>query len=288
MSLPQVYGNSTEACVPGGIGASITHGFEADSSRFLASINSLRTPYLYVFLILIAELASSFFVYWGIAVHAIVLVALLVHSVFAADKTLSSFLSVMAVAPVIRIVSLSCPLSNFNEVERFAIVSIPVIICALTIVRTQHISFREMGFAWPRLRYVPLELAVMALAVPIGFIEYQILKPEAIAEFELVKMVGPSLMFIFMTGFLEEWIFRGLMQNIAERLAGLHGIVCVSVLFGVLHTTNVAYWDIFLAGGAGFLFALVVRRTGSIWGVSLAHGIVNIVLFLVAPHLIAG
>jgi len=284
----QAYGGSSETYTSERIGISIPHWFDVHLSRSLTSVSALRSPYLYVFLILIAELASSHFLYWGVALHAIVLVALLVHSVFATDKALSGFLSVMTIAPMIRIVSLSTPLSNFDETGRFAIVSIPVIICAVTIIRAQKISLRDMAICWPKLRYVPLELAVMALAVPIGFIEYQILKPEAIAEFELAKMVAPALVLIVMTGFVEEFIFRGLMQHSAERLAGLHGIVCVSVLFGVLHTTNVAYWDICLAGGAGFFFAIVVRKTGSLWGVSLAHGIVNITLFMIAPHLIAG
>ena len=284
----QSYSESSESHTSEKTGSLIPHGFDAGSSRFLNSLNVLRIPYLYVLLIFVAELISSYFLYWGIVVHAVVLVALLVHSTFVKDKPLSNFLSAIAVAPIIRIVSLAIPLSDFTEVERFAIVGIPIIICALTVIRTQNISSGELGLGRPKIRCAHLELAMMALAVPIGFIEYQILKPEAMADFELAKMIGPSLVFIFMTGFLEEWIFRGLMQNNAERLAGFHGVVCVSVLFGVLHTTNVAYWDIFLAGGAGFLFALVVRRTGTIWGVSMAHGIVNIVLFLIAPHLFAG
>jgi membrane protease YdiL (CAAX protease family) len=36
----------------------------------------------------------------------------------------------------------------------------------------------------------------------------------------------------------------------------------------------------------GGLFALVAGRTGSIWGVSLAHGLTNVVLFLVAPFVL--
>ena len=127
----------------------------------------------------------------------------------------------------------------------------------------------------------------MILAFPIGILEYVILRPSPMAEFQFVAMIAPALIFIVNTGFLEELIFRGLMQYTAERLAGFQGIVFISVLFGVLHATNLVFWDVVLAGGAGFLFALVVRRTGSIWGVSIAHGIVNITLFLICPYLFA-
>ena len=79
-------------------------------------------------------------------------------------------------------------------------------------------------------------------------------------------------------------IFRGLFQYHATRIAGFHGIILVSVLFGVLHITNLVFWDAILAGAVGLLFALVVRKTGSIWAMSIAHGIVNVFLFIVAPN----
>ena len=35
---------------------------------------------------------------------------------------------------------------------------------------------------------------------------------------------------------------------------------------------------------SGITDTLVVRKTGSIWGISMAHGVANISLFLIAPY----
>jgi membrane protease YdiL (CAAX protease family) len=40
---------------------------------------------------------------------------------------------------------------------------------------------------------------------------------------------------------------------------------------------------VFFAGGT---FAYLAARSGSIWGVTLAHGLVNSVLFLVGPFVL--
>jgi hypothetical protein len=97
-------------------------------------------------------------------------------------------------------------------------------------------------------------------------------------------LLVPALIMIVCTGFLEELAFRGLMQYHATRTLGFYGIIFISALFGVLHIGNLSVLDVLLAGTVGFIFSLVVRKTGSLYGVSISHGIINIVLFLIAPY----
>ena len=63
------------------------------------------------------------------------------------------------------------------------------------------------------------------------------------------------------------------------------GIVIVSAFFGLLHAGNISPWnlDCVLAFSVGFLFSIVRERGGSIYGIAIAHGLINIVLFLIAP-----
>ncbi|NMX21968.1 hypothetical protein C5S30_05965 [ANME-1 cluster archaeon GoMg4] len=74
------------------------------------------------------------------------------------------------------------------------------------------------------------------------------------------------------------------MQYHATRTMGFSGIILVSALFGFLHIGNLTVLDVLLAGGVGFIFSVVVRKTGSLYGVSISHGVINIVLFLIAPY----
>lgn len=262
-----------------------TSKLDSHQAQLQNQMRLLRYPCIYLFCICAAEIVTGLYQYWGIALHFVILFTLLVHSTLSREKPLSDFLTSIAIAPLIRMFSLSTPLAHFSPISWFMIVSIPVFIAVFTIAHLQKVSVRKIFLPPPRLSLLPLDIGLILIAFPIGLLEYQILRPSPIVELNFSVMLAPVLIFIVCSGFLEELTFRGLMQYNAERLAGFPGIVFVSVLFGMLHITNLAYWDVLLAGGAGFLFALVVRKTGSIWGVSVAHGMVNITLFLIAPHM---
>ena len=87
------------------------------------------------------------------------------------------------------------------------------------------------------------------------------------------------------TGFVEELIFRGVLQRSAVEAFGWWGIIYVSLLFAVVHLIHQSLIDIAFVFVIAIFFGWVVKKTGSIFGVTLSHGIANIVLFLVAPLL---
>ncbi|MDI6810383.1 MAG: CPBP family intramembrane metalloprotease [archaeon] len=93
-----------------------------------------------------------------------------------------------------------------------------------------------------------------------------------------------ALILIVCTCFLEELVFRGLLQHNALRvMSKWSGILFVFMIFGVLHVGNLVLLDSVLAFSVGFLFSVVREKTGSIYGISISHGVINIVLFLIAP-----
>jgi len=73
------------------------------------------------------------------------------------------------------------------------------------------------------------------------------------------------------------------MQYHATRTMGFSGIIFISILFGCLHIGNLTIFDVLLAGSVGFVYSLVVRKTGSLYGVTISHGLINSILFLIAP-----
>ncbi|MGC8787064.1 MAG: CPBP family intramembrane glutamic endopeptidase, partial [Anaerolineae bacterium] len=118
-----------------------------------------------------------------------------------------------------------------------------------------------------------------------GYMEYQILHPKPLARaFTWEQLWLPALILMFSTGFSEELIFRGVMQRAAEALDRF-SILYVSAVFAVLHVGYKSLLDVLFVFGVALFFGYVVKKTGNILGVSLAHGLTNIVLFLVAPFL---
>jgi uncharacterized protein len=90
-----------------------------------------------------------------------------------------------------------------------------------------------------------------------------------------------SLGILFFTAWPEEFLFRGLLQNILSRASNsdLAGWWTASILFGFSHITNMGFpnWRyVILASIAGFFYGWTWRRTGSIFASALVHAAVDI------------
>jgi len=66
---------------------------------------------------------------------------------------------------------------------------------------------------------------------------------------------------------------------------GRSGLLYVSLIFAILHIGYRSAADFLFVLAIALLYGWVVRRTGSIIGVSVSHGITNITLFLVIPFI---
>jgi hypothetical protein len=163
------------------------------------------------------------------------------------------------------------PLVRFSFVTWFQLTSIPVFITLFTLIYLQGVNRQDIALNLPKVKYLPIEIAIIVFAVPFGIVEYYILKPGVLVPFSFESLIVPAVIIIVSTGFLEELAFR------------FAGIVLISVLFGFLHIGNLSVLDVLLAGSVGFIYALVVRVTDSLYGISISHGIINIMLFLIGP-----
>jgi membrane protease YdiL (CAAX protease family) len=86
---------------------------------------------------------------------------------------------------------------------------------------------------------------------------------------------------LFFTAWPEEFLFRGLLQNMLSRASksDLTGWWTASVLFGFSHITNGGFpnWRyVILASIAGFFYGWTWRKTGSIFASALVHAGVDV------------
>ena len=108
-----------------------------------------------------------------------------------------------------------------------------------------------------------------------------------VAEFTWQAVGLTGLILLVCTGFVEELIFRGVLQRSTITSFGWWGVVYVSLLFAVLHMGYLSWVDLVFVFVASLFFGWVVEKTGSLLGVALSHGITNIILYLVAPFFLA-
>jgi membrane protease YdiL (CAAX protease family) len=117
------------------------------------------------------------------------------------------------------------------------------------------------------------------IAIPLGraihFIEFA----PRFSEWKSLPLL--SLGILFFTAWPEEFLFRGLLQNMLARASksDLAGWWSASILFGFSHINNMGFpnWRyVFLASIAGFFYGWTWRKTGSIFASALVHAAVDV------------
>ncbi|RZN36628.1 MAG: CPBP family intramembrane metalloprotease [Methanophagales archaeon ANME-1-THS] len=244
-------------------------------------------PFSYLVLIITSELITSLLnPNWGLFCHGIVMFTLFGHAAFlyTAEKQRSYLLMSIALAPLIRIISLYAPLSKFYFLQWFLILSIPLFVSAFLLIWFQHLNERDVGLVL-KLRQIPMQGAISCTGILFGYVEYYILKPNPlIGELSFRSLIAPIIIMLVYTGFMEELIFRGIIQHHAIAYFNSHlGILFPTILFTVMHIGNLSVVDIALVFLIGYFYAYAVKYTGSIAGVSISHGLTNIFLFLLMP-----
>ena len=243
----------------------------------------MKEAIIYLLAITAAEAVTVFVQpVWGIVCHAIVLVAVVMHSALASDYRYRHLVLSLALVPLVRIISLSLPLVNIPQIWWYPIIYAPLLAAAIVVARILGHRAREVGLSF---RSFPVQLAVGLSGFLFGVIEYFILAPEPlIIELTWREVWLPALIFLMCTGFVEEFIFRGVLQRTAtEAFGSWWGITYVSLLFAALHMGFLSLIDVIFVFLVALFFGWVVKKTESLFGVALAHGITNILLYLVVP-----
>lgn len=226
----------------------------------------------------------------GLMVHSVVLVALLVHTALVSGEVVQPILYALVIAPLIRLLSLSLPLEQFPVVSWYFIVSVPLFAAGYVVMRLADYTLKQAGF-FIKLRALPFDLLVIMFGFLFGVLEYLILQPQPIVTWQLgdpwQALLLPALMILVGTGFMEEFVFRGIMQQTAERALGRSlAIIYGGVIFAILHIGWQSALDLVFVFTAGVFWGWVFARTRSIVAISISHGLTNIMLFLVLPGVV--
>lgn len=196
---------------------------------------------------------------------------------------MAPFLLAFMLAPLIRLISLTLPLAQIEAPYRYLFAGIAMSIGAVAVLRLSGMDRRDVGIAW---RAGGWQLRVAIVAIPLGIVEYIILRPDALGPLPWAGAgLAPALAVAFSTGFPEELVFRGVLQTAARPVLGRWNWLYVSAIFAVLHIGYLSVVDIGFVMLVGSLYGIVFERTRSILGISVSHGLANVILFFVMPNL---
>jgi len=223
----------------------------------------------------------------GIICHIIILFVVIIDAALINKYFSERLVLSLAIIPLIRIISLSLPLADIPQMWQYPIIYVPLLAAAIVLARILNYRPGDIGI---RFGFLPLQLVIGLVGIGLGIVEYLILAPEPLVT-ELTWQTAwlPALVLLLSTGFVEEFIFRGVLQKTATEAFGGWGVVYVSFIFAILHIgwiraeSPLAMLDIVFVFIVALFFGWIVKKTGSLLGVTLSHGITNIMLFIIAP-----
>jgi membrane protease YdiL (CAAX protease family) len=99
----------------------------------------------------------------------------------------------------------------------------------------------------------------------IGIFSFGTIGPHGAQMWKYALLSGAAFLFV---GFFEEFFFRGYVQfTLTTSIGFWPAALLTSALFGYAHHGNAGETLVgtFSAGAAGFLFCLLLRRTGNLW-----------------------
>lgn len=217
----------------------------------------------------------------GLLLHAALALALIYHSALGRAGHERNLALALLLVPLLRIVALALPPSGALLLS-ITLAGAGILVAAALVIRALRLRPREVGLTlgewW-------MQLMVTGCGIALGYAGAVLLRPELPAGLVSWQAVAAlALALLVFAGFAEELIFRGLLQTVSGPALGRWGPLYVATIFALVQLGFGSPLYALLAFITGLVFAGVVRLSGSIIGVALAHGVASIVMLLVMPY----
>ncbi len=192
-------------------------------------------------------------------------------------KTIQNTLIALTIIPLIRLLGSLMPVERFSFLARISSVYAIMII-------TSYVIFVNIGMkkihANNKIILLPL---VMLAGLSLGFIEFNVLQPDPLPTFRFFILIGFGA--TLLTGIAEEFIFRGLFQNLFSVIFVSHwkAIVFSNILFTAMHIVWTNWFELVFVFCAGLIHSWIYLRTRNLILISAMHGMINFGLFILYP-----
>jgi len=225
---------------------------------------------------------------YGIGLALFVAIAIyIVVSVTRLSQSVTDCAESLALIPLYILFTSSLPWFFINQQYLLPAVYSTILALCLWHVYQKKLNFSELGFK--REKWLKYVLVGVAIGVPIGVVEYFILKPAPVLPTFEVKYLFRDL--FYMLGFVgigEEMLFRGLVQrDLMDALGWKWGLLLASLTFAVMHLTWRSIPELVFVFFAGLVLGYTYYRTKSLVAPIVIHGIGNVILVAVMPYILS-
>lgn len=250
--------------------------------RFLANAEvTLATGvwFAYLTVVFLAELCLALgYTTTGVAMHGTLVLLVVAWRVLGPSGAATNGLSVLVLVPLLRLLSLTIP-GNAPSDAGLGLVAISMMFCAAilrrgTKPRAPHRRARGTISNG-------LVAGVALLGVPLGLLAAAMGVPAGLSTPAIDVAVFTATMY-FLAGAAEEYIFRGVIQQVMQEAVGAPmAIVVATSAFASTYVGWLSLEAIGYAIGLGLFFGASAYMTRSTAAVMLSHGLLSATAVLV-------
>lgn len=257
--------------------------YKEQAEEQVLQLNKYLIKYLSATLAIAAgELVFAFHPLWGTVVLFACFWALAGASYQTSRPSGRKIYLSFTLIPLMRIFSVSMPISHLPLTFWYLIISLPLFLSLLMTVKAMGLTPKEIGLTAEKPH---LQLLIILLGIPLGWVGSQLsLEIPAGSLFESQPFWLSAIVLIICTGFLEELVFRGIIYRaLLEELGRKQSGVLVSLCHSSLYLSSLSPVQVSYVFVVGIIFTLIYDRQKSIVGIAAAHGLLNIILLLIRP-----
>jgi hypothetical protein len=240
----------------------------------------------YLAAIIATEVIIAFVsIHFGLAGEALILFALINQYTFASqpDERVRHTFVVLALIPLARLASLTLPQATLSMVYWEALILLPILLgIAFT---SELVDPKWLKLAGGR-RPLWIQGLVAVTGIPAGLGLAQSGLEGEIDGGSSGRSIVPAVVVLFTSGVTVEIMFRGLVQSALSGVFGRLGIGLTTAVFASLFLGTGSTAHVALAAALGVGYGMIVAQTGSVVGVSIAHGVLNVGWIVVWPRLL--
>ncbi|MGB9929588.1 MAG: lysostaphin resistance A-like protein [Methanosarcina sp.] len=220
--------------------------------------------------------------------YIVLLLAFSFSTAFTKKQDVREIHQAFLLLPIFRLVNISMPIFLKTNLYSFAFIYAPLLLSVLIAFTHQNTPFENKRHAIKKLWiYLPLSLigGLIFAEVEYFFLETKPL----VSDLSPLNLLAFIFIMIFIVALVEEYIFRGILQTRLEGFLGpTAGILLASLLFGIMHSGYGNPYEMIFTFFFGTLLGYYFYKTRSLLFVIMIHGLTNVFLYGIIPHLGSG
>lgn len=246
--------------------------------RSVVGSSGVAVVLVYLLLLIAAEIAGTFLgLIAGLAGHALLIPALLSQYVLMPQAAYRRVLPALALVSIARVLSIAMAIRLVPPIFWPALAGVPLLLAIGLTARLLQLSPARLGL---HLRAPIVQLAIGLTGLPLALLLHQI-QPAPLAAAPGAVSIASAVMIV--AAFVDELLFRGVLQHAASEVLGAAGVLVSSIAYAAMFIGMGSWAYVLAAGLIGLLFGVAVRRSNCLWGAVIAHSLLSVGTQIVLP-----